>query len=105
VGKCAIDITDELAFPWRRWIINIAEARQTLSVNVVRVFMIRWGCDAKPCITMCRADSTYVCIWPSAQRYTMVTDLEVHTDWPALQILRDPWYVTTDWLKVCANVI
>ena len=103
VQKCAIDITDEQAFPWRRWLINIAEARQTLAVNVVRVFIVRWDCDAEPCIIMCREDSTYACIWPSAQRYTTVTDLEVHTDWPSLQILRHPWYVTADWLKVRAN--
>ena len=103
VQKCAIDITDEQAFPWRRWLINIAEARQTLAVNVVRVFIIRWDCDEEPCITMCREDSTYVCIWPAAQRYATVSNLAVHTDWPSLQILRHPWYVTADWLKVRAN--
>ena len=105
MDECAIDITDELAFPWRRWLINIAEARETLAVNVVLVFMIRWQRDARPCITLCREDSTYVCIWPSTQRYTTVTDLEVHADWPSLQILQNPWFVTTDWLKVRANVI
>ena len=104
MDKCAIDITDELAFPWRRWIINIAEARQTLAVNVVLVFMIRWERDQPPCITMCRKDSTYVCIWPQTQQYgDAVTEMEVHADWPSLQILRTPWYVTTDWLSARAS--
>ena len=101
---CAIDITDEVAFDWRRWIINIAEARQTLAVNVVKVFIIRWERDGPPCITMCREDSTYVCIWPQTQQYgDTVTEMKVHADWPSLHILRNPWWITTDWLSARAD--
>jgi hypothetical protein len=101
---CAIDITDEVAFDWRRWIINIAEARQTLAVNVVKVFIIRWERDGPPCITMCREDSTYVCIWPQTHQYgDAVTEMKVHADWPSLHILRNPWWITTDWLSARAD--
>jgi hypothetical protein len=99
-NACAIDITDELAFPWRRWLVNIAEARQALTVYIVRVFMVRWNKGGQPCITLCRIDGTYLCVDPATQQYQVANEIRVHNDWPSQEILRNPWYCGLDWLKL-----
>ena len=105
VEQCAIDITDRRAFQWFRWLTNTAEAREALAVNVVRVFIVRWDRNEEPCFMMCREDSSYVCLVPTDPKKKRIASLEVHTDWPSLQILRNPWYVSADWLKVRANAV
>ena len=105
VEQCAIDITDRRAFQWFRWLTNTAEAREALAVNVVRVFIVRWDRNEEPCFMMCREDSSYVCLVPTDPKKKRIASLEVHTDWPSLQILRNPWYVSEDWLKVRANAV
>ncbi len=102
-NACAIDITDELAFPWRRWLVNIAEARQALTVDIVRVFMVRWNKGGQPCITLCRINGTYLCVHPGTQQYQVANEIPVHNDWPSQEILRNPWYCGLDWLKLRAT--
>ena len=65
----AADISDTVAFDWRRWLVNLSQGRELVGPGVVRVFACRWECSYPPIIAVCRIDGTYATLDPHRQTY------------------------------------
>ena len=100
----SVDVTDELAFPWRRWLLNATNGEEARRGNIVKVFICRLTQDSEPCIACCRADGKYVCIYPSKERYDKrALKLPIHNDWPAQVLFHYPYFVTVMWNRISAT--
>ena len=84
----AVDITDGVAFDWRRWIGNLSEGRDLVGSGVVRVFACRWGDTDSPIIAVCRTDGTYATLNPQCQNYPTTQRIHSHTVYPSWQTVR-----------------
>jgi hypothetical protein len=102
----SVDVTDELAFPWRRWLLNATNGEEARRGNIVKVFICRLTQNSEPCIACCRADETYVCIYPGKELYAKrALTLPIHNDWPAQIIFHYPYFVTVMWNRITATNI
>ena len=102
----SVDVTDEIAFPWRRWLLH--QRRQGNAIidamlhNIVRVFICRglFVVD-EAMIACCRADGTYVCFYPDRERrIRRALKLEIRRDWPAVTLFHNPYHVTLPWNRM-----
>ena len=102
----SVDVTDELAFPWRRWLLNATNGEEARRGNIVKVFICRLTQNSEPCIACCRADETYVCIYPGKELYAKrALTLPIHNDWPAQILFHYPYFVTVMWNRISATNI
>jgi hypothetical protein len=100
----AVDVTDELAFPWRRWLLNATNGPEARQGHIVKVFIcccLEADQGTEPCIACCRADRTYVCIYPSRELHAgRALTLKVHNDWPAEPLFHRPFFVAIPWNRL-----
>ena len=67
--RVAADISDTVAFDWRRWLVNLSQGRDLVGAGVVRVFACRWEKTDPPLIAVCRIDGTYATLDPHRHTY------------------------------------
>ena len=91
----SVDVTDEVAFPWRRWLLHATNGEEARRGNIVKVFICRPTLGSEPCIACCRADGTYVCIYPHGSPTWLI-----HDDWPAKVLFHYPYFVTVMWKRI-----
>jgi len=93
----SVDVTDELAFPWRRWLLHQTNSNDAMPHNIVRVFICRglFVFD-ETMIACCRADGTYACFYPGRK----ARKLEIFNDWPAMTLFQNPYYVNVPWNRM-----
>jgi hypothetical protein len=111
----SVDVTDEFAFPWRRWLLHQTNGKDAMPHNIVRVFICRglfvfdeanqYSRDdvicREPKIACCRADGTYVCFYPDKERrIRKALKLEILNDWPAVTLFHYPYHVTLPWNRM-----
>jgi hypothetical protein len=68
--RLAVDISDGMAFDWRRWLLNLSQGHDLVGTGVVRVFACRWHKIDPPLIAVCRIDGTYATLNPHRQTYS-----------------------------------
>ena len=104
----SVDVTDEFAFPWRRWLLHQTNGKDAMPRNIVKVFICRTlfvfddvNQSREPCIACCRADGTYVCFYPDKERrLRKALKLEILNDWPAVTLFHYPYHVTLPWNRM-----
>jgi len=98
----SVDVTDELAFPWRRWLLhqpyNITGPNLTPH-NIVKVFICR-GLLVRDeaMIACCRVDGTYVCFYPTANKPGRRA--VIRPGWLAVILFQDPYFVALPWNRI-----
>jgi hypothetical protein len=97
----AVDVTDELAFSWRRW---LKHQRNTVKIqamphDIVKVFICRslFVVD-QHIIACCRTDRTYVCFYPKLTPRS--GQLPIHHDWPEMDVFQHPYHISVPWNRV-----
>jgi len=97
----AVDVTDELAFSWRRW---LKHQRNTVKIqamphDIVKVFICRSLLVVdQHIIACCRTDRTYVCFYPKLTPRS--GQLPIHHDWPEMSVFQHPYHISVPWNRV-----
>ena len=85
---------------------NATNGEEARRGNIVKVFICRLTQNSEPCIACCRADETYVCIYPGKELYAKrALTLPIQNDWPAQIIFHYPYFVTVMWNRITATNI
>ena len=111
-GRAAsVDVTDEFAFPWRRWLLHQTNTYLYAVFrpqNIVRVFIYRGLFDFDefhrlirddddiPKIACCLADGTFVRYYPRSR----TKKAEILDNWPAVRLFHRPHHVTLPWNRM-----
>ena len=94
-----IDVTDEAAFPWRRWLLNVMEACEVLRGEPIRVFIARFQAnDAHPKLVVCCQDDTYAVVSPERSRGAQ--PLTYSSGWASDTFLASAVTADESWMRV-----
>jgi hypothetical protein len=95
----SVDVTDELAFPWRRWLKHQTNdvKNDAMPHDIVKVFICRGLLVVdQAMIACCRTDGTYVCFYPKKAPGR----LQIHYDWPEMTVFQHPVHVSVPWNRI-----
>ena len=102
----AADISDTVAFDWRRWLVNLSQGRDLVGAGVVRVFACRWEKTDPPLIAVCRIDGTYATLNPHRQtyrtnegRHSRIVQEADHA-WQTVQMFQTAPRVNQTWMQL-----
>ena len=92
----AIDVTDESAFQWSRFVQNQMRRHEIEGPGVDKAWIARFSHGEQPCLVIKRSDDTYCSVTPSNTRALLgeVTDPEVK------DVLENASNTATPWMQV-----
>ena len=102
----AADISDTVAFDWRRWLVNLSQGRDLVGTGVVRVFACRWEKTDPPLIAVCRVDGTYATLDPHRQTYPTSEDRHSRTlqeadhEWHTVPMFQAAPQAAQSWMQL-----
>ena len=64
--------------------------------GVCKALVVRFDCDQKPSLVLCRSDNRYCVITPAAAKQT----LQIHEDWSAHPMLSTGPVAKTPWMRM-----
>ena len=69
----AVDVTDDSAFDWPRWLAKIRGAQTVIWNGIYRVYAVRWQPHGDPEVAFCYDNQTYSTLTPRNAVYTPST--------------------------------
>ena len=98
----AVDISDGVAFEWRRWLGNLAEGPDLVGTGVVRVFACRWADYESQIFAVCRTDGFFAALDPACQHYPGSQRRRSHAVYPAwrtVHMFQEAATVDASWMQ------
>ena len=96
----AVEITDNVAFPWHRWLRNVVENRELIGCGIVKVFALWPSSSDKQRIIFCHPDDTYTEATP--EKKIQHVRLKGWKDKPAF--IRAP-IATKSWMQIRSSIV
>ena len=105
LSPAAVDITDGIAFDWRRWIMHLEQEVVLRGGGIQSVFAVRWKQGGCPEIGINRTNGSFCSIKPSNQQYKDKINRSVNpiTEWGPTSQLCVLWTAVvgdTSWLRI-----
>ncbi len=107
-GAQAVDITDEIAFQWRRWLTNVVQAHELIGCGIRKVFAAHLDPTEPPQILFLRADDTVATMAPGRQQHgeyskpegtnRLLTDITLYA-LDELPLLHSAVHGNTPWIQ------
>ena len=101
---CAVDITDEVGFEWRRFVTNSVQAHEIWAMNLEKVFAYRTQESIHPKLAFCSTGTLWKVMEPSDKAYgesrRPVLQPMATLDWRALDIFANARFVEESWMRV-----
>jgi hypothetical protein len=95
----AINLTDGVAFPWIRFLKNNVMCKEYVGPGIERVYVARFHKDDEPVLLLCRADSSYVELRPTAKSNRHTFHNREGDAWQQIW-LPETKYIGTSWMQI-----
>ena len=101
---CAVDITDEVGFEWRRFVSNSVQAHEVWAMELEKVFAYRTQESIHPKLAFCSTGTLWKVMEPSDKAYgesrRPVLQPMATLDWRGVDIFANARFVEESWMRV-----
>ena len=99
----AVDITDEVGFPWKRWVANTMENRQIVAMDIDKVFALRPADSSHAMLAICTTSTRWQILNPNQTVYKDPRQPGLHdmsSNWRTDPLLSQARVVPTSWMRL-----